>query len=267
MADKVKRAKVKGSRGHHTVPVEVRAAGDNVLTFIASTEEVARDQDIIRAAGWQLENYRANPVFLWGHDAWGLPIGKSVDQRIVLDQHPRLEIDVEFATEEENPFAPHVMRSYQRGFLKAVSVGYQITGYEVPDPAKRAELGMGEWGVIVTSAELLEVSAVTVPADPGALLQAGKVPDEMREAAMQIRSHVSAGERAAFDEMLRGLGNRGSGGSRKVAAALADLRSEMRGLRKEVRNLKGLRAKRPARKAPVVHGSADDPYGILNDID
>ncbi len=264
MAD-VKRSKIKGSRANRTATVEVRAAGDGVLTFIASTEQVARDDDIIRAAGWQLDGYRENPQFLWGHDPYSLPIGRAVDTRIVLDSAPRLEIDVEFAPEDVNPFAPHVARAYEQGFLRAVSVGYMIRGYEVPDQPKRDQLGMGPWGVIVTSAELLEVSAVTVPADPGALLKNGAVPDEMREAAMQIRSHLGMDERREFDALLRGAEKRGSGG-RKMAAALAALRNEIRGLRKEVRALKTVRA-RPARKAPVVSGSEGDPYGILLDID
>lgn len=266
MADQVKRSKVKGTRHHRLATVEVRAAGENVLTFTASTEAVARDQDVILAAGWQLENYRSNPQFLWGHNAWELPIGRGIEERIVLDGNPRLEVDVEFAPEDVNPFAPYVQRGYERRFLRAVSVGYQILGYEVPDQSKREELGMGPWGVIVNSAELLELSAVTVPADPGALVKNGMVPDEVRADLLSIRSHVGAPERRELDALLRGVEKRGSGGSRKVAAALADLRKEMRGLRKEVRTLKGLRA-RPARKAPVVVGSADDPYGILNDID
>jgi hypothetical protein len=35
------------------------------IRFVASSEKVARDGDIIRAKGWDLKAFRANPVVLW----------------------------------------------------------------------------------------------------------------------------------------------------------------------------------------------------------
>ena len=38
------------------------------MRFVASDESVDRYGDIIRASGWQLDNFRKNPVLLFAHD-------------------------------------------------------------------------------------------------------------------------------------------------------------------------------------------------------
>ena len=154
------------------VACEVREAAEpRSLTFTASTERVARDGDIIRAAGWELDEFEKNPVFLWAHNSSEPPIGKVTATRKVAGEDPRLEIDVEFA---EHEMAETVYKLYRDGFMSAVSVGFFIREYDKPNDGDREGLGLGEWGVVITSAELLEVSAVPVPSDPGALVTAGR---------------------------------------------------------------------------------------------
>lgn len=127
------------------------------IRFIASTENVARDGLIIEAGGWQLDNYRKNPVFLWAHDYSGKvpPIGKasaSVDGKTLL-------ADVTF--DQNDPFAVSIERKYRDGFLSAVSVGWdtlEVQPSKGPNQAPR-----------ITRAELLDISAVPVPGDPDAL--------------------------------------------------------------------------------------------------
>ncbi len=46
------------------------------LTFIASDETPDRYGDVILVSGWQLENFRKNPVFLLGHDYGAPAIGR-----------------------------------------------------------------------------------------------------------------------------------------------------------------------------------------------
>jgi hypothetical protein len=136
-----------------------RAAGKpgDPLRFVASTEDVARDGLVIEAGGWDLQNYRKNPVFLWGHDMLGSrpPIGKA--DVTIADK--RLLADIVF--DQDDAFARQIESKYRNGFLNAVSVSWDTKRMEPGNPPR------------VTKAELLEISGVPVPADPGALAQRG----------------------------------------------------------------------------------------------
>lgn len=134
------------------------------FTAIASTEDVDRDGDIIRASGWKLKNFKKNPVFLWGHDNYSLPIGTVKD---VWVENEKLMFMPVFATEEMNPFADKVYRMFQKKFLRSFSVRF--------DPLEWAEIkpddgkGITRFGREYKKQELLEISAVSIPANPGAV--------------------------------------------------------------------------------------------------
>lgn|SRR5574341_471525 len=127
-----------------------RAGGNGAgpMTFVASTSGVKRDGKDLDPNLWYLENYRKNPVFLWSHSYSGqqLPIGRA-DVEIKNEQllaHVTFDIG--------DPFAREVRRKYAEGFLNSVSVGWQdikINGKPRYD--------------------LLDVSAIAVPADPSAV--------------------------------------------------------------------------------------------------
>ena len=125
------------------------------IRFVASTEQVARDGFIVDMAGWRLDNYRTNPVFLWAHDYASPPIGKAD----VLIDGGRLMADVTF--DRGDDFARQIERKYRDGFLSAVSVGFNARAFE--PPAQKGDAPH------ITEAELLDISAVPVPSDPRAL--------------------------------------------------------------------------------------------------
>lgn len=125
------------------------------IRFIASTSDVARDNMMIDAAGWQLDNFRRNPVFQWAHDYTAPPIGKVT--KIDIDGD-KLMADVVF--DQDDDFAQKIERKYRKGLLNAVSVGLDILAIEPPDDGGPMR---------AVRQELLELSAVPVPADPGAL--------------------------------------------------------------------------------------------------
>src|SRR5712672_1326038 len=60
---------------------KLRKASDKNGTFdvIISTEVTDRAGEIVRQSGWDLTNYKNNPIVLWGHDYYSLPIGVCVD--------------------------------------------------------------------------------------------------------------------------------------------------------------------------------------------
>ena len=132
----------------------VSAKADGIYRFIGSTAAVDRVGEVVEQ-NWNLENYKKNPVILYGHDQTGLPIGKAVN---VAVENGALTFDVKFVPAEVYPFAGTVEAMYRDGFLNAVSVGFIPTDID---------------GNTIKSAELLELSAVPVPANHEALMQRG----------------------------------------------------------------------------------------------
>lgn len=122
------------------------------IPFVAASEGIKRDGLNLRMSGALLDNYRANPVVLWGHDYTGerLPIGRA-------------EVDVDGETlralvtfDQEDDFAREVERKYRRGYLHTVSIGWRTLEQQARD---------------VTRWDLLDISGVPVPGDPQALIQ------------------------------------------------------------------------------------------------
>ncbi len=145
---------------------EIEARGP-VLRFVASTGAVDRFEEVVDQRGWVLDAYRRNPVFMNAHrygDA-GQVIGRAVRCGVVeVDGGPALVIDVEFAV-DVSPLARVVYGLYAGGFLNAVSVGFMpLELEEAPVEGSQAVR------LIFRRQELLEVSAVAVPANPECLI-------------------------------------------------------------------------------------------------
>lgn len=136
------------------------------IRFAASTTGLNRYGYSLRTEGWRLDNYRGNPVFLWMHDSSSLPIGR-VDAAVDVDGG-QLLADVTF--DQADAFAVQVEGKYRRGFLSAVSVGFDFVQEDGTPIEHWWELSAQE---IRDEAfyDLAELSAVPVPADPGALRQ------------------------------------------------------------------------------------------------
>ena len=133
------------------------------LSFIASTAGADRYGDIIEQSGWQLDSYRKNPVILFNHNPQEMPIGKGAVE--VVDN--ALMIDIEFDMDDER--AAKIARKAQKGYLNAVSVGFNPI-----ESTPRADLPDGHFakgvsGNYFSKAELLEVSIVTIPANSEAV--------------------------------------------------------------------------------------------------
>jgi HK97 family phage prohead protease len=152
--------------------------------FVASTSDRDRYGDIIEQEGWDLTAFRANPVFLWAHDSKNLPpIGKVPDSRI---ENGALVIEVEF--DEEDPFAAMIRSKYERGFLHGVSVGFKPREYTKMD----------DGGYRYLECDLMEVSAVPVPANPMALQLAAddKETKMLRDWAETVLRSIDADDEA-----------------------------------------------------------------------
>lgn len=148
---------------------------------LVSTDDVDRMGDIVEPQGMDLSAYRKNPVVLWAHDYTLPPIGSAM--WIKRAEHGILA-KVRWASTE---FAQQIKLLYDEGHLRAWSIGF------IPKAAEDIEHKEGEEirrGRRYTKAELLEFSAVPVPANPNALslaLQKGlPISKDLRE--MLLRS-------------------------------------------------------------------------------
>ncbi len=152
---------------YKTLDCEVKKLNELTFEFTASNEEIDRDGEIIEAKGWDLKNFKKNPVITWAHQYGELPIGKAPK---VWVSEGKLKNLVEFPAEGVYEFADIVRRLVDGGFLKAESVGFK----PYPDSIVEVEGGDGIKTPRrrLTKNELLEIAIVPVPSNPNALLEA-----------------------------------------------------------------------------------------------
>jgi HK97 family phage prohead protease len=151
---------------HKVLDFAVSQADDSARTFwaVASTGDVDRQGDLIEAAGWDLANFRANPVIPWAHDYAAPPVAKALQ---VKAEDGRLVFQAQFPTVEEYPFADTIYKLYRGGYLRAFSVGFAPLESEV---VTNTVGGRAVTGTRYLRQELYEISCVTLPANPQALV-------------------------------------------------------------------------------------------------
>lgn len=134
---------------------------DDVMRVTISTKSQDRHGDILEPSGCVMENFMQNPVVLWAHHYDQLPIARAKN---LEPRRNRIEAELEFADTE---FAREVRRLYEDGFLRAWSVGFIPLEWDVIESEEKKFQGyhVKRW-------ELLEFSAVPVPANAQALTNA-----------------------------------------------------------------------------------------------
>src|SRR5215217_2319705 len=96
-----------------------KAAKDSgTFEVVITTENLDRYQEVIKLDGWDLEHYRNNPVVLWGHNHYELPIGVATDIRI---EGGKMIAKGKFSP---HPFAQTIRSLYDASVMRATSVGF-----------------------------------------------------------------------------------------------------------------------------------------------
>jgi len=141
---------------------EVKKVGERQYEFIASNSIEDRDGEIIDVDGWDLKNFKKNPVIPWAHNYQNPPVARATK---VWKHNGQLKNTIEFPPEGTYEFADTIERLVGAGYIKAESVGF------IP---KEWEDGDGEKAPRRTykKQELLEISLVPVPSNPDALRNA-----------------------------------------------------------------------------------------------
>jgi HK97 family phage prohead protease/HK97 family phage major capsid protein len=127
------------------------------LEFVLSDATPDRMGDVIEADGWDLSNFKKNPIALFNHNA-NFPIGKWVNVRTVNGE---LRSRLQLAPAGTSDRIDEIRRLVEADILRAVSVGFL--------PRKSEPLSKNGSGYRFTQTELVETSLVSIPANPNAL--------------------------------------------------------------------------------------------------
>lgn len=134
--------------------------------FIATKEIPDSDNEIVMVDGIDMERYKNNPVFLWGHktsgDVYDI-LGNTKNWDIEIDEQGRkmLTFGVDYADHEK---AQAAKQMHDKGMARGISIGFRFN----PDGYIRNENGIN----YITKSELKEISNVIVGANPDALQMA-----------------------------------------------------------------------------------------------
>lgn len=140
---------------------------ERTAQFIISDDQVDRMDEIVEQS-WDTENYKNNPIVLWGHNpdepenVLGTSLGLETEKGD--DDVTRTKSTVKFSEEGVNPKADMVFNQVKAGILRTVSVGFIPKTFKTSDDDKD----------VLADNELLEFSIVPIPANPRAVALAYK---------------------------------------------------------------------------------------------
>ncbi|GHU39099.1 hypothetical protein FACS1894190_02340 [Spirochaetia bacterium] len=127
-----------------------------------STFDLDRFDERVDPAGWELEQYKQNPVVQWAH-RYDIP-AIGVSSNIGTDEKG-LNGHIIFNQKEFDPFGWSIGERVKAGVLRAGSVGFRVLEIELPEKEAQAD----GTSLIFRKQELLEFSICNVPANPFAL--------------------------------------------------------------------------------------------------
>ena len=160
-----------------TSPVTTKflgGVGDRQVRVVASDATPDRMGDVLDPAGCDLRNYYKNPIVLAQHDS-NQPIARCSD---IAVRGGLVVATIEFPAAGINGRSDEYLALLKAGILGAVSVGFLPIAYK---PRQGGGFLFTEW-------EMLELSVVSVPANPSALVTERSIGGTNRRAADLARA-------------------------------------------------------------------------------
>lgn len=168
-------------RGVGNVMHKTHAAEVEGMEFVLSDASPDRYGDIVEVDGWDYENFKKNPIALFGHNN-SFPIGKW--QNIKLNAGKDLRAELVLAPKGTSDRIDEIRKLVDAGILRAVSVGFRPLEYS----QIKGDDGMG---MRFIKHELVEASVVSVPANPNALAVAKSLNISPATVRMVFGEHAS----------------------------------------------------------------------------
>lgn len=146
--------------------------GKMCATFVISTDDPDRVDDVVVTKGIYLGNFKAVPIAFYGHQAIILPIGKWEDRdtgrcTVRLAEH---EATATCYFSQRNKQAADVFDLVVEKILRATSIGFNPMAEPVPRDGRKANPISLQRGYVFPKVDLLEISIVGIPAQPTATL-------------------------------------------------------------------------------------------------
>ncbi len=153
----------------HTSKVVDTDEKERTVKAVISTDGVDSDKEVVVTRGLNFDRFEKNPIVLFNHDASAPPVGKSLWHKVKRREVLAL---TRFA---ETDFAEEIFQLFIGGFLRAWSIGMdpgtvKVREAEESDVRKRPDHAGARR--FIDSADIVEYSAVTVPANEDALNRA-----------------------------------------------------------------------------------------------
>lgn len=163
---------------------------NRTIEMIGSTQDPDRVGDIMIMAGCDYSYYLKNPVILANHDYWSPAIAKALSVTVEGD---KLIFKIQFA---ETETGDEWFYLYSKGFMNASSIGFIPLEYTPNDKG----------GFTFTKWQLLELSLVTVPANPNAVQRAyeeGHISKSLFESLSKQEKTLKGGDDVKLEEVQK----------------------------------------------------------------
>lgn len=150
---------------------------------IASTDVMDRQGERVSQEGWDLKNFKKNPLLLWGHDHSKIAVGNAKNIHIErTGGKPQLVFTPVFHDKTDDARALGAL--YDEGWMNSFSVGF------IPKDMDGATS-------TYLKQELLEISACNVPANPEATMMAMKT---LKKAGIPEKTMADLGLKTQLDD-------------------------------------------------------------------
>lgn len=232
-------------RAYSSLTIKSVDEDKRIIRGIATTPAVDRVGDIVEPLGVKFSNPMA---FLWQHDAHQ-PIGTVKFDTPTKDG---ITFEAEIPTiAEDGKLKDRIDEAWQSikiGLVRAVSIGFRAVEYAFLD----------EGGIRFIKSEVFELSAVTIPAQPEAIMTSIK---NMDATGVAVIKQFDANAPAATGTIERPAKKHAPGASGKSHKPV-DLRpkeaTEMKTIAEQIAALEASRQAKSARMAEVMQKSIDE---------
>lgn len=163
MLEIAKRAETPASEA----PAGEKPAESRTRSFVVSTETVDSYNTVIKSDAWQTDRFDKNPVIFFAHRSREFPIGKGTGR--VDGAAKQFLMDIDFFTPEVNPLSEQALRILDQGVM-GCSVGFEPLSWEYNKERETGDEFLDYYfpPLDYTAVRLLEVSVVSIPANPDA---------------------------------------------------------------------------------------------------